>query len=988
MDGAPLGFSRRSVALDGAFLVGLGLILVGSGIAGPGMWGASGLPSPVQSPWGLHVHSVPPSPLTISGTVTGWGLPPSPVGGVNVTLVDQACGSVESPPSCPYADSAFTASNGSFELAAFPGSYFVYSHPVGRWGGAWLPLNVTATNRTADLRVYPWVPYGNASIVLPGWNNLSAYAANCNSAVSCGPGIGGTQCPLLSWTQDGAYYVNATDRLVFYSFSTGTIRNVAAWKPLYDDVMQYKGIENTEWITADGAYVYEFGCLQDCDSSLNSVVAFYAVNTTTGQTFFHNFTSFSDAQMRVNGEVQMLGENGNSSIAIAVTSIGTVFAFDIWGGGEWILGKLPFFEANNVYWIPTLNSLVDVEANGSSLDRIVELGLAGPSPGSSLTTVFSGTYGSKFVSNGVDGLYLNLSSRTMLVSEATGGGPFETQSFTYDHNGVLLANYSTLPETRVGLWPNDTVPPNAWSSEHRPLLSSYGPMVQGVWNGLFGNGSWQFEPATGEYLDTNVTLDHAPVSGKFRENSQSPASVENLFYNSSYAIISESVNCRTNGTACPIRGSSPSSVPGTIWWTWRSGLPEFPISGPGTIAEVGPPGPLVLSASNSTRTVTITWSVSPSDAVPPLNYTVFWGPLGAPWTHVEDVWAQNTSFTIRGLAPSTNLSIQVEEWNLHWHNAGSAISASTRAAPPGARILGFVATPNLLDAGMLVTLSTATAGGTPPLSYAYSGLPVGCPGGNVSQFVCTPRVAGSFSVVVSVQDVNGQLTQATMVLNITPALVPSLSASRNATDLGFGIPLVGTVGTTGAPPVLLRWSVGAIVGQGARFVAPASTVGTQTVLLSASDAVGGSASMVWKYAVNPDLRIGEFRAFPDPIPAGQSIHFVWSIEGGTAPITVSFGGFPVGCGPPSPNSTSWSCSVGATGTYRATVNLTDALGLTASSSLVLNVTSATPAQTGNPPANLLGPIALLSGAGSAALLAVGLHHRRLHRRVPVERRAP
>ncbi|HEV2165888.1 MAG TPA: hypothetical protein VGS23_02745, partial [Thermoplasmata archaeon] len=381
----------------------------------------------------------------MSGLVFGSTVPPTPLTGENVSLLGTSCVSLEEPASCPLVAFTLTNSTGNYRLPAPPGSYYVYAHRSTRWGGGWAAVTLNGTNVARNLRVYPFVPYGNATFVLPAWNNLSGFASNCNAQGPCGSGVYGTQVPLLSWTQDGAYYVNASTELVYFDFPTRTVHPVAPWEPLYDDLMYYQGIENTDWITADGTYVYEFGCPSDCGPGNPAVpVEFYAVNLTTHRTFSHTFSGVSPASTDTNGEVQLIGENGNSSVAVVITSDGVVHGYNLWNGTEWTLGTLPYFEANNIYWVPTLNSFIDVEAMGSSQDRIAQLEVEGPSPGVRLTSVFLGTYASGFVSNGVDGLYVNTTSRQLIVSEATGGAPLRTEAFSIDHQSRLNGTYTTL----------------------------------------------------------------------------------------------------------------------------------------------------------------------------------------------------------------------------------------------------------------------------------------------------------------------------------------------------------------------------------------------------------------------------------------------------------------------------------------------------------------------------------------------------------------
>jgi hypothetical protein len=91
-------------------------------------------------------------------------------------------------------------------------------------------------------------------------------------------------------------------------------------------------------------------------------------------------------------------------------------------------------------------------------------------------------------------------------------------------------------------------------------------------------------------------------------------------------------------------------------------------------------------------------------------------------------------------------------------DAGSKSTSTTLAltvsAAPSPTISSFTATPNSLTIGGNTTLAVSASGGTGPLSYSYSNLPDGCTTLNVSTLTCTPTVAGTFTITVTVTDVH------------------------------------------------------------------------------------------------------------------------------------------------------------------------------------------------------------------------------------------
>ncbi|MCI4367902.1 MAG: hypothetical protein L3K08_09125, partial [Thermoplasmata archaeon] len=92
------------------------------------------------------------------------------------------------------------------------GTFYVASQPIGSWGGGW-PSGRSALSPTVfaafgtvtvDLYAYPRITYNNETIVLPGWDNYSAYLDNSNGNAASTY----VQQPVLSWVQDGVYYIN------------------------------------------------------------------------------------------------------------------------------------------------------------------------------------------------------------------------------------------------------------------------------------------------------------------------------------------------------------------------------------------------------------------------------------------------------------------------------------------------------------------------------------------------------------------------------------------------------------------------------------------------------------------------------------------------------------------------------------------------------------------------------------------------------------
>ncbi|MCI4364000.1 MAG: PKD domain-containing protein [Thermoplasmata archaeon] len=918
-----LGGARYTLVLVAVLLLPP---MVGHPAAGPVPGTAPTSPALLPRTVPIHVHT---TNYSVFGSLTGFGHPPSPLGGYVVTLADQLCSGTPSPSTCPKVNSTLTNISGQFSFAVPNGSYFVYLPNSSVWGGDFTPVTVAGSPQSVSLRVYPWVPYGNATFVLPAWNNLSGQAANCNAAIPCRPAPYGTQVPVLSWTQDGAIYVNATDQLVFYSFVNRSVERLASWLPLYDNLMSYDGIENTEWATQDGAYVYEFGCLAVCTNS--SVVTFYGVNLSTGRTFEHNFTGLNAHSFYVNGQVNLIGLDGNDSIAAVVLGNGSVYAYGLWNGTQWVLGLLPFFEANNLYWLPLYNSYIDVQAMGSTADALDEYLLTGAGAGSSLVQSYAGHFASGYVSNGVDGLFVNVSSHEFLVTESKKLGDLRSQRFGLNSAGTIASLLQSYPGSSLGAWPSASSVPNSYSSEHRPSLVASGPMFMGFWDGFFNNNSWMYDPATGGYLSTNISFDgNSTSSPVFREEHQNPNQVEGLFFNTTYSILGASVDCQSGGLSCPIRGTSPGTRAGTVWWSWKLGQPEFPYPASAGRAETLPPGPLAVSASNSTTTVTLNWTAPATGADPILNYTVFAGPRPGAWTSIVSLPSGNRSFTLHGLVPGESVAYALLAWNLHWHNSPAAGVENTH---PRARLIAsFLADRTVDDVGIPLTLHVALSGHPAGPQYSYVNLPPGCPSVNGPLLVCDPSGAGVYPLTVLVSDVNGSTDYANLTLTVNPYVaveawsVPSPIGTNSTTTFSIGL------GSTGTAPFVVLWRF----GDGATGSGPASAhayVSPGTYLVSASvvDGAGGSTNYSSLVQVLPAIQLTA-SASPDPVEVNLPIALtVQILKGGVAPFTFAWS-------LPGANATAvMHTSFSSAGSFSVSVVVTDSIGLRSTSNLTVTV---------------------------------------------------
>jgi hypothetical protein len=914
-----------------AVSVSAALLLLPSLLAAPGgapAHAGAAAPDPSLLPRTLPIH-FHTTLYPLLGTLVGEGTPPEPIASERVTLADQLCAGPVGPSTCTTVNSTLTNATGAFSFVVPNGSYYAYATNGSQWGGAWAPVTVTGVGATVALRAYPWVPYGNATFVLPAWNNLSGRAANCNAQIPCAKAPYGTQVPVLSWTQDGAVYVNATDELVFYSFVNRSVTALGAWVPLYDNVMGYDGVENTEWLTQDGSYAYEFGCLSSCTNS--STVTLYALNLSTGRSFEHNFTGLTDGALYSNAQVNLVGLDGNDSVAALFLANGTVDGYGLWNRTQWVLGDLPFFEANNVYWLPAYNAFVDVEAEGSSSDRIDEYALTGAGAGGALEQTYTGKYASGYDSNGVDGLFVNVSSHELLVSESRRLGDLRSQLFSFGGTGTLTGLTTSYPTGGLGAWPENGAYPNSYSSEHRVSLVSSGPMFMGFWDGLFDNGSWLYDPATGGYLSTNVSFDdNQSASATFHEEHQNPNQVEGLFFNTSYSILGASVDCQSAHDHCAIRGTVAGTQAGTVWWTWKLGLPEFPYPASAALAQPLPPSILALSATANGSSVSLAWTAPAEGSHPILNYTVFWGTSPGALDSVLNLPGSASGATLSGLLPGEVIYYGAYAWNLHWHGplATGVVSTTDRAH----LIASFSASHLADDVGLPVYLRVNLTGPVAGANYSYYNLPPGCPSENGPVLLCVPAGAGLYAITAMVADSNGTADFANLSLTVNPALAleswsaPSPIGANTSTSFSISI------GVTGTAPYSVAWSFGdGARGTGFSVLHAYASPGPYFLQASVTDAVGARVNFSGLVEVLPPIHLVT-TVTPSPAEVGLPVLLTANVTaGGVAPFSYRWSL------PGANQSSILRTNFTSPGVYPVLLTVTDATGLRASASLNVSV---------------------------------------------------
>jgi hypothetical protein len=178
--------------------------------------------------------------------------------------------------------------------------------------------------------------------------------------------------------------------------------------------------------------------------------------------------------------------------------------------------------------------------------------------------------------------------------------------------------------------------------------------------------------------------------------------------------------------------------------------------------------------------------------------------------------------------------------------AGMSISTDvnlTVGADP--TVASFTASPHGIDLGQSIRLATVVNGGVAPYLYQYSGLPTGCAGAAGPSILCTPAVAGSPLVTVTVKDAWAVVAKSTLTLyvNASPT-IQSLSATPGSLAPGAQLTFAVEGLAGGTPPFSYSYSglpAGCSSENLSSFSCHPSATGSFSVLVTVGDGAGEQA---------------------------------------------------------------------------------------------------------------------------------------------------
>lgn len=342
-----------------------------------------------------------------------------------------------------------------------------------------------ATGRGSEL-----VQYRESVVSLPGFDPLYAdvYGNNCDPGPVYGCFLGGSnysQVPVLANSPEqppGVYYVDNSSNLIDeYDDGARVVAHVAVFGQKY---AEYGGMTANEFFLS---YGYDVALFYGANN--RGDVGIEVVNLTTGniQTVETNIATAPPNQ-------QVFYAGGSTAYVVsggACTGAdcpGKVVGVNVSSGANWTAAELPYFEANNIYWIPQERKLLDIAAEGSLYDVLSEWNQTATGD---LVESAAATYDWNIEMDWVDGLAFNGTA----VAFSAGGGLFSTTYVLQCPNGLV----TTVGEVKyhVANALNGTISPQLISGQQYVYTSDW------VVGGRLGGTQYLFDPWNGTVIPTN-----------------------------------------------------------------------------------------------------------------------------------------------------------------------------------------------------------------------------------------------------------------------------------------------------------------------------------------------------------------------------------------------------------------------------------------------------------------------------------------------------
>ena len=299
----------------------------------------------------------------------------------------------------------------------------------------------------------------------------------------------------------GIYYVDNNSNFDVLYLSNSTVHTVAHVVVLYQTYPSYNEMLDNEFFVESG---YDEVLFFGTTTSNAPHYSVELVNLTTGDVRIWNTSAPVDAS---NQQPEYVGNH----TVLVMSSNCSIEAFNLVAHTSWNAGTLGFgsgycFEANNVYWFPQRQQLINVEAQGDNGDHVEQLNASHNAKGQiHFTSAATIAVDSGVVFNWVNGLaYNNSSARIAFTAGYWVSSTVYTYSIRYGSNGLLTTNglvRYTVENSTTSTEQMLTIQRYVYTSNF-VIGRSYGP-------GMPTNTSqYPFDPWNGTTIPTNRSLDN------------------------------------------------------------------------------------------------------------------------------------------------------------------------------------------------------------------------------------------------------------------------------------------------------------------------------------------------------------------------------------------------------------------------------------------------------------------------------------------------
>lgn len=370
--------------------------------------------------------------------------------------------------------------------------------------------------------------YYERTYTLPGFDPLSGYLKN----------LGGLnqQIPTLSSDSrqpGGIYYVDNSSNFDILYLSNATRHTIAHVVPLFQAYPSYNEMLDNEFFVE---YGYDQALFFGTATSSGSTYSIELVNLTSGLTRIWNTSA------AVDGTNQGADYVGNNTVLV-LSSNCSILAWNLSSHTEWSAGTLGAgfgsvcFEANNAYWFPQKEQIINVDAGGDTTDHVEQLNATFNGQGQiHFASVASIAVDSGVRYNWVNGLAYNASTGEIAFTAGYWvANTVYTYVVPYGSNGRI----TTTGETRYSV-DNSGTPTGRFLSIQRYVFADDYMVGQSYGPGTWTNGTQLlFDPWNGSLLKANRSLQvNVPCGNDCFEGEYAPGPAYQLDYNATLRLNS------------------------------------------------------------------------------------------------------------------------------------------------------------------------------------------------------------------------------------------------------------------------------------------------------------------------------------------------------------------------------------------------------------------------------------------------------------------